>query len=47
MGNLMSPFWYVVVAGIVRIDFRTFFGYGLVFAAIWFVLGVACAGDRS
>jgi short-chain fatty acids transporter len=40
MGNLMSPFWYVVVAGIVRIDFRTFFGYGLVFAAIWFVLGV-------
>jgi short-chain fatty acids transporter len=40
MGNLMSPFWYVVVAGIVRIDFRTFFGYGLVFAAIWFAVGV-------
>ena len=40
MGNLMSPFWYVVIAGIVRIDFRTFFGYGLVFAAIWFAIGV-------
>ncbi|HUQ94880.1 MAG TPA: TIGR00366 family protein [Bryobacteraceae bacterium] len=40
MGNLTSPFWYVVVAGIVHIDFRTFFGYGLVFAALWFVIGV-------
>lgn len=40
MGNLISPFWYVVVAGIVRVDFRVFFGYGLVFAAIWFVIGV-------
>ncbi|MFZ5632929.1 MAG: TIGR00366 family protein [Bacillota bacterium] len=40
MGNLISPFWYVVVAGIARVDFRKFFGYGLVFSAIWFVLGV-------
>lgn len=40
MGNLTSPFWYVVIAGIVRLDFRTFFGYGLVFAALWFVIGV-------
>jgi len=39
MGNLTSPFWYVVIAGIVRLDFRTFFGYGLVYAAIWFVIG--------
>jgi len=40
MGNLITPFWYVVVAGIARLDFRRFFGYGLVFAAIWFVIGV-------
>jgi short-chain fatty acids transporter len=41
MGNLISPFWYVVIAGIAHVDFRSFFGYGLVFAAIWFVIGVA------
>lgn len=40
MGNLLSPFWYVVVAGIARVDFRKFFGYGLIFSAIWFILGV-------
>jgi short-chain fatty acids transporter len=40
MGNLISPFWYVVMAGIARVDFRRFFGYGLLFAAVWFVLGV-------
>jgi hypothetical protein len=40
MGNPITPFWYVVVAGIARLDFRRFFGYGLVFAAIWFVIGV-------
>lgn len=42
MGNLCSPFWYVIVAGIARIDFRKFFGYGLIFAALWFILGVIC-----
>jgi len=40
MGNLLTPFWYVVVAGIARIDFRSFFGYGMIFAAIWFVIGI-------
>ena len=40
MGNFMTPFWYMVVAGIARVDFRIFFGYGLAFAAIWFVIGV-------
>lgn len=39
MGNLTSPFWYVVVGGIARVNFREFFGYGLIFAAVWFVLG--------
>jgi short-chain fatty acids transporter len=39
MGNLISPFWYVVVAAIARIDFRHFFGYGLLYAAVWFVIG--------
>jgi short-chain fatty acids transporter len=40
LGNLITPFWYVIVAGIARIDFRRFFGYGLVFGALWFVIGV-------
>jgi short-chain fatty acids transporter len=40
MGNLISPFWAVVGAGIARIDFRLFFGYRLIFAAIWFMVGV-------
>jgi len=40
MGNLIAPFWYVVVAGIARVNFREFFGYGLIFALLWFVLGV-------
>lgn len=41
MGNLTAPFWYVIVAGIARIDFRTFFGYGLIYAALWFAIGAA------
>jgi len=41
MGNLVSPFWFVVRAEIAHIDFRTFFGYGLIFALLWFVFGVA------
>jgi short-chain fatty acids transporter len=40
MGNFLSPFWVVVVAGIARVDFRTFFGYGVVFSLLWFLLGV-------
>ncbi len=40
MGNLLSPFWAVVIAGIARIDFRKFFGYSIIFALLWFVLGV-------
>ncbi|NOT62673.1 MAG: short-chain fatty acid transporter [Acidobacteria bacterium] len=40
MGNLVAPFWFVVRAEIARIDFRTFFGYGLIFALLWFVCGV-------
>jgi short-chain fatty acids transporter len=39
MGNLASPFWYVVVAGIAGVDFRSFYGYGLVYAALWFAIG--------
>lgn len=42
MGNLLSPFWVVIAAGIARIDFRQFIGYNLVFAALWFGLGVLC-----
>jgi len=40
MGNFLTPFWYVLVAGIARVDFRIFFGYGFLFAAIWFIIGV-------
>jgi short-chain fatty acids transporter len=40
MGNLITPFWAVVGAGIARVDFRLVFGYRLIFAAIWFVMGV-------
>jgi short-chain fatty acids transporter len=40
VGNLASPFWPVLLAGIARVDFRTFFGYGVVFAVLWFTLGV-------
>lgn len=40
MGNLLTPFWVAVGAGIARIDFRRFIGYLFVYAAIWFVLGV-------
>lgn len=40
MGNLISPFWAVVGAGVARLDFRLFFGYRLIFAALWFVIGV-------
>jgi len=41
MGNFLSPFWAVVIAGIARVDFRTFFGYGVIFSVLWFTLGVA------
>jgi short subunit fatty acids transporter len=41
MGNFLSPFWVVVIAGIARIDFRVIFGYGVIFALLWFALGVA------
>jgi short-chain fatty acids transporter len=40
VGNFITPFWYVVIAGIARVDFRCFFGYGVVFGLIWFVIGV-------
>ena len=40
VGNLLSPFWVTISAGIARIDFRRFIGYNLVFAALWFGLGV-------
>jgi short-chain fatty acids transporter len=41
MGNLITPFWAVVSAGIARVGFRQLYGYRLIFAAIWFVYGVA------
>jgi short-chain fatty acids transporter len=40
MGNLISPFWAVVGANIAKVDFRLVFGYRLIFAALWFGIGV-------
>ncbi|MDQ3012268.1 MAG: TIGR00366 family protein [Acidobacteriota bacterium] len=40
MGNLTTPFWAMIVAGIARVNFREFIGYGMIFAALWFVIGV-------
>ncbi|MFC1840727.1 TIGR00366 family protein [Thermodesulfobacteriota bacterium] len=40
MGNLVAPFWTVVAAGIARVDFRKVYGYQLIFAVIWFILGI-------
>jgi len=40
MGNLLTPFWAVVGAGIARVEFREFFGYRLIFAFLWFTIGV-------
>jgi short-chain fatty acids transporter len=40
MGNLLTPFWAVVGAGIARIDFRAYVGYRMIFACLWFVMGV-------
>jgi short-chain fatty acids transporter len=42
MGNLLSPFWVVIAAGVARVDFRQFIGYNVVYAALWFVIGVLC-----
>ena len=42
MGNLLTPFWALVGASIARVDFRLFFGYRLIFAAVWFAIGVFC-----
>ena len=40
MGNLLAPFWLVIVAGVARIDFRDIFGYCLIYAMLWFTVGV-------
>jgi short-chain fatty acids transporter len=42
MGNLLSPFWVVIAAGIACVDFRQFIGYNVLYATLWFVLGVLC-----
>jgi transcription antitermination factor NusG len=40
MGNLIAPFWYMVIANVARVNFREFIGYGMIFAALWFTIGV-------
>ena len=40
MGNLTTPFWAMIIASIARVSFREFIGYGMIYAALWFVIGV-------
>ncbi|MGP3704814.1 MAG: TIGR00366 family protein [Candidatus Bathyarchaeota archaeon] len=40
IGNYIAPFWYVVCAGVAGLDFRRFYGYGLLGGIAWFILGV-------
>jgi short-chain fatty acids transporter len=41
-GNLWSPFWYIVAASVVGMDFRKIFGFGFLAGFIWAVLGILC-----
>jgi short-chain fatty acids transporter len=41
-GNLWAPFWYIVASSTVRMDFRKFFGYGLLGGVFWAILGILC-----
>jgi short-chain fatty acids transporter len=40
IGNLVTPFWAMVGAHIARVEFRQIVGYRIIFAALWFVMGV-------
>ncbi len=42
VGNLISPFWAVIAAGIARMDFRTYIGYNYVWVVLWVGLGALC-----
>ncbi len=42
VGNLVSPFWAVIAAGIARMDFRTYIGYNYVWVVMWVGLGALC-----
>ncbi len=42
VGNLVSPFWAVIAAGIARMDFRTYIGYNYVWVLLWVGLGALC-----
>ncbi len=42
VGNLISPFWAVIAAGIAEIDFRTYIGYNYIWVVPWVGLGALC-----
>ena len=42
VGNLISPFWAVIAAGIARMDFRTYIGYNYVWVLLWVGIGALC-----
>lgn len=42
VGNLVSPFWAVIAAGIARMDFRTYIGYNYIWVVMWVGLGALC-----
>ncbi len=42
VGNLVSPFWAVIAAGIAKMDFRTYIGYNYVWVVLWVGFGALC-----
>lgn len=42
VGNLISPFWAVIAAGIARMDFRAYIGYNYIWVVLWVGLGIVC-----
>ena len=42
VGNLVSPFWAVIAAGIARMDFRSYIGYNYIWVVFWVGLGILC-----
>lgn len=42
VGNLISPFWAVIAAGIAKMDFRAYIGYNYVWVMLWVGLGILC-----
>ncbi len=42
VGNLISPFWAVIGAGIAKVDFRCYIGYNYLYVLLWVGIGTLC-----